>query len=234
MREKYLWMAIAVLTALTLGQACYIYEETAAANESSDPSPLKPEPGKAAYSQKAADAQWDEFRKWRGRIQGKLDSGAPLLEPDFDAYFDDRYFAGSPEPFAEMERVRRRMAGLVGGREMPLFESYWDKWFEQRMRMGRFATETVRAGTEIVITIKVPGLEAGTADVNITADRIKVSFTARSSPGKTRPDPVVMRESSRRYIKMLPVPYDADAATGKTEVTGELVKIEFQAKKSGR
>lgn len=34
MREKYLWLAIIFLVLVTLGQACFIYEQSAVARES--------------------------------------------------------------------------------------------------------------------------------------------------------------------------------------------------------
>lgn len=230
MREKYLWIVITVLTVLSLGQACYIYEETAAAGESSGPSPLRQGIERTAYSEKASDAQWEEFQKWRGSIQGRLDSGTPLLEPDFDAFFNDNYFTGRREPFAEMERIRGRMGGLVGEAGKPLFDGYWDKWFEQRMQMGQFKTEIIRAGTEMTLTILVPGLRSETTDVDITPDRIRVSFSVSASSGKSNGDGAVVREAARKYIKILPVPEDADAASGQAEITGDRIRIGFKQK----
>lgn len=231
MREKYLWVAIAVLTVLTLGQACYIYEETASAKESPAPSPLKPELKKRGYSEKASDAQWEEYQRWRDRVQRSLDSGSPLLEPDFDAFFNDAYFSRGPEPFAEMEFIHRQMSDQAGGSGKPLFDSYWDKWFEQRMKMGRFATDISRAGDAVTISIQVPGLAAGTADVNITGGRIKISFYAKAAYREKSGDLVVIKQTSQSYVKILPVPADAEPGTGKAVIEGERIKIEFRKKR---
>ena len=231
MREKYLWMAIAVLTVLTLGQACYIYEETASAKENPGASPLKPELKKQGYSEKATDAQWEEYQRWRDRVQRSLDSGNPLLEPDFDAFFNDTYFSRGLEPFAEMERIHRQMSDQVSVSEKPLFDSYWDKWFEQRMQMGQFATDTSRAGNAVTISILVPGLDAGTADVNITKERIKISFTVNAAFRQQGGGLMVVKEAPRSYVKILPVPADAEPGTGKAVIEGERIKIEFRKKR---
>ena len=231
MREKYLWLVIAVLTALSLGQACYICERPAAAGEVTDPPRQRAELLKMGYSEKASDAQWEEFQRWRDRLQGRLDSGTPLLEPDFDAFFNDKYFSMRQEPFSEMEGIRKQLSDNVGQTEKPLFDSYWEKWFEQRMKMGQFRTELVRAGSEITLTIQVPGLAAGTAGADISGGRIKVSFSAKALSEQKGRGSAIVSESSQDYVKILPVPEDADAATGKVEISANRVTISFKQKK---
>lgn len=229
MREKYLWLAISVLTALTLGQACYIYEEKAVAKEfMNDQPPGQPELHRQGHSDKAFDAQQEEFAKWRVKVREQINQGFPLLERDFDVFFGDRFFAGRVNPFAEMERLRKQLSGEFRDSDKTLFDGYWDKWFEQRMRLGQFKTEVSRTDREVTLAIRLPGLAAGTADVNMKEGMIKLSFQSRSFSEHKSAGSLIKRESSESYVKILPVPEDAVPGTGKVQIDGEVVKIKFE------
>lgn len=230
MREKYLWLAIIFLTLITVGQACFIYEQSAVANELSPP-PVRPEIHKAGHAKQAADSQWEELEKWRGKVRGQLSRGVPLRDPDFDLFFDDSFFMFRLRPFYDIERIRRQLSEEFPEPEKNLFDSYWDAWFARRLRMGQFKTETARTGNEVVLTIHVPGLAAKTADINITEERIKMSFSAKTSSEEKSAGGLVRKESSQSYVKILPLPVDAEPGTGKVEVTGDRVEIKFAIKK---
>jgi HSP20 family molecular chaperone IbpA len=230
MREKYLWLAIIVLTVLTLGQACYIYDQNAIAKDIYEELPGPPEIVQKGYSEKAYDAQWNELEKWRKRVREQINQGLPLAEPDFDDFFNDRFFAGRLNPFAEMERVRRQMSDEFRDMEKKLFDDYWDNWFEQRMMLGRFDIDVKTTEKAITLTLQVPGLSAKTADINITNDRIKIAFSARTSVEEKSAGGIVKRSALRSYLKILPVPEEAAPGTGKIETDGERVKIIFDRK----
>ncbi len=232
MREKYLWLAIAVLTVLTMGQACYIYEGKAVAKDIMERPPLQPDIHLEAHSEKASDSQWEEFEKWRRTVREQINQGFPLSDKDFDVFFGDRFFGGRPGPFAEMERVRKQLSGEFRDREKTLFDGYWDKWFEQRMLMGQFKTEIARTPGEVTVTVQVPGLEGRTADISITEERIRLSFEAKAVAERKTADALVKKTSSQNYIKILPLPEDAVPGTGKIEIKGETVSIRFARKKS--
>lgn len=233
MREKYLWLVIAVLLVLTLGQSCYIYEQRVSAGENSGPPPLQPDIHQRLYSEKSYDAQWEELEKWREKVHGQIGRGDPLLERDFDILFNDRFFSGKFSPFTEIERIRREMSGRFGRSERLLFDGYWDKWFEQRMLMGEFRTDIVRSGRDVTIGINIPGLAEDALDINITDERIKISFSARTGSAEDLPGGGVKSSSSRSYVKILPLPVDAVPGTGKVKVEGERVKIRFDLKNTG-
>lgn len=231
MREKYLWLAISVLTALTLGQACYIYEERAAATELYEQPPVQPEIHRRGHAEKAFDSQQGELEKWRRKVRERIDQGFPLLDRDFDVFFGDRFFTGRPDPFAEMERVRRQVSEQFRDAEKTLFDKYWENWFDQRLRMGQFRTEIARTAREVTLTVRLPGLAPGTADISITDERIRLSFSARTAAEEKRGGGLVKRETAQTYIKLLPVPGDAVAGTGRTEIDGEQVRIRFERKR---
>lgn len=232
MREKYLWLAIIFLLLLTMGQSCYIYEKSAVAKDISEPQPGRPEIYQKAYSEKAFDAQWEEFGKWRDRIRNELDRGNPLFEPDFDIFFNDAFFSRRPDPFAEMEQIHRQMSNVFQGSEKTTFEAYWDKWFSQRLVMGRFKTEIARSDSYVTLIIDIPGLAERTADIDITPDRIKISFSAAASSSESSAAGVIRRESAQTYIKILPVPADAVTGTGKVEIAAQQVRIKFERKRN--
>jgi HSP20 family molecular chaperone IbpA len=234
MREKYLWLAVMVLTVLTLGQACYIYECSLSAKEISGEVPVRPEIAQKAYAEKALEAQEEEFEKWRDRIKWQVYRGDPLGERDFDVFFNDRYFSGRGDPFGEMERIHRQLSDLFPGPEKTLFDDYWDRWFEQRMRMAQFTTQIIRTGEDVTLSVTVPGLAGGTAAVDITGDRIKIAFRAASSSEEKTSNGLIRSGQAQDYLKILPVPEEADAATGKVEIRGERVKITFALKKNRR
>lgn len=233
MREKYLWLVIAALLILLSGQSCYIYEQQVAAGEGGGPPPLQPDIRGRLYLEKSRDAQWEEFEKWRDRVRDQLGRGDPLLEKDFDVFFNDRFFSGKFSPFTEIERLRREMTGQLGGSERLLFDGYWDKWFEQRMRMGKFSTDISRSDRHVTIGVNVPGLAEDTLDINISDDRIKISFSARTGSEREIAGGVVKKESYQSYVKIMPLPVDAVAGTGKVKAEGERVTIRFDIKKTG-
>jgi len=156
-----------------------------------------------------------------------------LLDRDFDVYFNDRFFSGRYSPFTEMERIRREISDLFGTSEKLLFDGYWDKWFEQRMRLREFKTEVVRTDKDVTIAIIVPGLAGETADINITEDRIRASFSSRSSSEEKLVAGIVRKGSYKSYVKIMPVPDDAEAGTAKVKVEGDRIKITFDRKKAG-
>ncbi|HNW45090.1 MAG TPA: Hsp20/alpha crystallin family protein [Elusimicrobiales bacterium] len=231
MREKYLWLAIIVLVILTLGQACFIYGRRAAAQEMSGHPPIHPEIWQQAHSEQAAESQREELEKWRGKVRRQIDRGVPLLEPDFDDFFNDRFFARRLNPFGEMERIRRQISESMPGRAKDLFDGYWDGWFAQRMRMEEFKTTVVNDGSRITIAIDLPGPAARSAEVDISEGRIKISFSAKAASGANSGGAIIKKGSSQSYIKILPVPEEAESGTGVSDVTGGQLRITFERKK---
>lgn len=232
MREKYLWLAIAVLTALTLGQACYIYQEQAAAMDTSGPPGLQPEVQNRLNAEKAHDSQWEELERWRARVQQQIGRGDPLLERDFDIFFNDRFFSGRLTPFTEMERIRAETSGRFGLSERLLFDGYWDKWFEQRMLFREFRTEVGRTDKDVTISVTIPGLSENTVDIDITDERIRIAFSAKTASGEKLIAGILKKETYRSFLKILPLPVDAAPGTGKIKVEGETIRIRFDLRKA--
>lgn len=149
MNIKFLWAAIIFLSLLVLAQAGYIYKQRSGADTAS---------AKAALSQgedqeKDLDAQWEELEKWRTNVHKQMNSGSPLLDPDFDSFFNDKFFGRRYNPFTEMERIHRRMLDTLRESERTLFDDSWGRWYGRRMLMGQFATEITRTDKEVTVAI---------------------------------------------------------------------------------
>lgn len=230
MREKYLWLVIFVLTALTLGQACYIYQSQAIAAENPGRSPLRPDLERGQNAEKAYESQWKGFEKWRDAVKGQMGRGDPLQERDFDVFFNDQFFTGKLSPFVEMERIRREMAGEFGGSDQQLFDGYWDAWFQQRMRMAEFKTDISRTDKDVTITITIPGLLEDTLDINMTAERIKIAFGTRTFSNEKAVPGLIKKRSYTGYVKIMQVPAGIEPGSGKVSVDGEQVKIRYDLK----
>lgn len=213
MKEKLLWIAVILLLLLSLVQGYYIY--TARDGE------------QKAGGEQAPDAQWPELENWRKETQKQLLLGNPLPARDFDAFFDDRFFGRKYDPFAEMDRVHRQMLNWLRESEKFLFNESWDKWFAERMTMGRFKTEISRTEKNVILTIDVPGINSKELKVDINRGRIRISFSARASGEERKAGGVTRSESSQSYIKILPVPAGALADTAVTTRDGERVVITF-------
>lgn len=228
MREKFMWLVIGALLLITVHHACGNRRHTAAATDLPG-QPLRPD-REGAYAARAADSQWAELQKWRGRVSERVGRGEPLLPPDFDAVFGDAFFAGRRDPFADLETIRRQTADGLSGPGKGLFERNWAAWFGQRMRMGEFAATVRTSADAVTLEVKVPGLVPGTAAADVTPERIRLTFTVRTSAALSGSGGMLRKESSRSYTKVLPVPDGADPAGARTEASPDAIKLRFARK----
>lgn len=228
MNIKFLWAVIILLALLVLAQAGYIYNQRSGAKGTS----AAPELSRSTDSGKRPDSQWEELERWRAKVRKQIGSGTPMLDPDFDSFFDDHFFGRKYNPFTEMDRIHRQMLDTLRESERTLFDDSWGRWYGRRMLMEEFKTNVVRTDKEVKVIISLPGLTSKTADINITDDRIKISFSAKTSTEEKSAGGVIKKESSQNYVKILPVPEDAVPGTGKAEIEGEQVKIKFDRKRS--
>jgi HSP20 family molecular chaperone IbpA len=228
MKEKFLWMAVMLLAAVCAGEAWYIHAGRA-----------KPAPAMAAGAQAAArreqvekafDNRLGELEAWRDSVHRRLMQGTAPVPEDFDRFFDDQFFGRRFSPFTEMERIHRQMTEAFKDSEKAMFDDSWDKWFAERMDMAQFETSVERSDKEVVVTVKVPGLDKARSDISVNNDRIKLSFTSRKKNEAKGAAGVVKSEAVRSYIKILPVPADAIAGSGKVVVEGDKVRITFARK----
>lgn len=232
MKEKLLWIAVIALAALSAGEAWYIR----AGRGKTLPVPEARARAAARRDDeaKAFGSRLSGLEAWRDSVHKRLMQGTAPAPEDFDRFFDDEFFGRRFSPFAEMERIHRQMTEAFKDSERAVFDDSWDKWFTERMDMDQFETSVERSDKEVVVTVKVPGIDKAKADISVNNDRIKLSFTSRKENEEKGADGVVKSEAVRSYVKILPVPVDAVGASGKTSVDGDKVRIVFARKTAAK
>ncbi|HNW44570.1 MAG TPA: hypothetical protein PKI19_08695 [Elusimicrobiales bacterium] len=213
MKDKVLYAALGALIVVCLGQAYFLH-----AQNTSTPTVTGDK-----WEERAERMQQDALQ----RIQ----KGEALPPSLFDGFFNDEFFGRRFNPFTEMERMHRQMAALFQESERSAFNNSWDKWFSDRLGMEDFKTDITRTEKEVILAIVIPGIDNKTADININADRIRISFTARNIQDKNEAGRSMHSESSQSYVKVLPVPEDAVAASARTEIEKNRVVVAFDRKK---
>lgn len=224
MKEKLLWAALAALALLSAGQAYYIFTRHPGAQAAA---PEKREvKGAGAY-----EDPWRELEEWRRSVEQRLRRGDPLAAGDFDGFFDDGFFGRQFSAFEQLERIHRQMLGSFAEPQRGAFGESWDKWFSERMGMGDFRTSVSAGKNEVVLSVDVPGLDRKNADISVNRDRVRLAFSAKESSEEKAGSGVRRSESSRSYVKILPVPPEADGDTAKVSVEADRVRIVFARKK---
>lgn len=215
MSTKVLYCVIALLLIACLGQAYYIHSK------------------KTYSSVVSARTDWpSRTDKLQQDVRQKLQKREALPPELFDAFFNDEFFGRRFNPFAEMERMHRQMAEMLGEPEKLQFDNSWGRWFSERIGMDEFKTSISRTDKNVILTMTIPGIDNKTADININTDRIKISFATKNVQDKKEGGGAIHSESSQSYMKIIPIPEDAVAATAKTEIKNSKVTITFD-KKSG-
>lgn len=217
MSTKALYGVITVLLIACLGQAYYIH--------------LKKPSGPAASSRTDWPSRADKLQQ---DVRQKLQKGETLPPALFDDFFNDEFFGRRFNPFTEMERMHRQMAEMFRESEKLRFDNSWDRWFSERIGMDEFTTSISRTDKNVILTMTIPEINNKTADVNINEDRIRISFTAKNFQDKKADGGSMHRESSRSYVKIIPIPNDAIAGTARTAIDMDLVTVTFDRKINGR
>ena len=212
MKEAVLYTLLGALTVACLGQGYYIYTH----RKSSAPAPHGAWPART--------------EKLNQNVQRSISRGEALPPAVFDDFFNDEFFGRRLDPFAEMERIHRQMADMFRSSERAMLDSSWNSWFNERMGMDEFRAKVSRTDKNVVLSFDIPGIDGNTADININDDRIRISFTARDVQDKNDGKGAVRRESTRSYMKILPVPEDAVPSSAKTSIDKDRVTITFDKK----
>jgi HSP20 family molecular chaperone IbpA len=210
-REKWLWLIIALLAATSAAQGYQLYQD------------------KAARAAASAPDLWSREDEWFERTRKNLLKGGPIPFKDFDELFDDRFFGRRFDPFAEMRELEKRFHSRLGGPEQSLFGRSWDDWFADRMDFSGIETKTKETDKEVVVELTIPGLDKDSLNIDVNESRIRVAYEARNIQNKTdeRGRQTLRSESVRRFEKVLPVPQNADGRSSRIERDGDTVKIVF-------
>ena len=217
MKEKHLWTMIAALIGLVFGQAFYISRLNADAMTQYTLS----QPGIAGVPAVDQELQLQEFQRWSEKIKSLVNQGSGVPEKDFDAYFNDNFFATRSDPFAEIERTRQKIMGQLAETKKAAFDYYWSKWYKQRLAPGEMKTSVTETPGEITLVVLIPGVGRNIVDINILRGRIKISYTLNNSSQGG------MNAAFPGNVKLLPIPPGANPVLGIVQRDGEEIRIVF-------
>lgn len=124
---------------------------------------------------------------------------------------DDRYLTGRPDPFAEML-------------EFP-------DWFGDRMDLAGIQEKTRETDKEVVVEMKINGLDKDSLKIEVDDSRIRAAYDAQKREEKKDASgrEIFRRESVQHFEKIIPVPADADPRKSRIVKEGDVVKDRLRA-----
>ncbi len=209
------WVIAACLGIACLAEAGYIVAHRAAASA--------PPGGAAALP--AGD-----FDRWDRHLHEEIARTGKLVDKDFDKLFGDDFFRRRFDPFAEINRARRRLEEGLAGPKRALFNSSFRDWFSKRMDLAGITTKIAEQGKDLTVTFGIPGLKEDSVKLDVNANRIRFRYEASKDVKKGGSDV----ETTESVEKILPLPDGADpngfqVRKGKDEVTLVFHKMEHAA-----
>lgn len=212
-KQRWLWVVIALLAAVCAGQGYHIHAQK---DEEKRPEEKLPE-----------EREMSPLERWHEQVRKELFRGGPFPFTRFDHLFNDDFFNRRFDPFAEIEGFHRRFSPLFQDREKSLFDRSWFRYFDDRMNVQDIRTNVERKGDEIIVTMRIPGLEGESFNLDINKDRIRISYNARTIEEKkdAKGNTYHRSESVQQYQKIMPIPDGADPDSSRVEQDGESIKI---------
>ncbi len=216
MNSKILWIVIAILSLACAGEGYYIHAE------------ISPQPAPAAPQN-----PWSALAQWQSQAIKNLSAGNPIPPQSFDNLFNDGFFQGQMDPFAEIRDFEKRMAPFFNAQQQPLFQRSWRSWFNDRMGLADIEPSIKTTRKNVTVSIKVPGLKKGSLNVSVSGSRIKLSYSAKTARIRKSAQGEFQSESIRQFEKIIPVPADADPNANRIVRHGDTVKIIFSRRAGG-
>lgn len=154
----------------------------------------------------AAPDPWAEQEQWVEQARKSLLQGSPILFKDFDQRFS--------EP---------------GGQEKTLFGRSWNDWFGDRMDLAAIREKTRETGKEVIVELKLAGLDKDSLNINVNDSRIRVAYDAKKVDDKKDGSgrDIFKSESIQHFEKIMPIPANADPQKSRIEREGDVIKIIF-------
>lgn len=215
MTSKMLWCVVGLLGATCAGQAYHIYSSREA---------------RAGRWKAPAEDFWKEQHDWIARAREQLLKGGSIPPGRFDELFDDAFFGRRFDPFAEIENFNKRIAPFLREDERALFGRSWNEWFTDRLGVADVETGIEKTDKEVVLSIRIPGLKGESLKIDVNDDRIRIAYDAesieRAQDGAGRTAFQAMR--ARHFVKILPIPEDADPKTSRVVREGGALKVVFR------
>lgn len=147
----------------------------------------------------------------------------------FDQFFSDNYFNRNPDPFRQMDSIRGMMGEMIKNYDLDFFERSFNDWYNARFGTGDMNIATENKDDKTILTIQIPGLNAGNVDVNVSDKRIKISgsFNRYTETTNKKTGVVSKSQEYKSFLKILPVPAKVNAALAQTKVEKETITITF-------
>jgi Molecular chaperone (small heat shock protein) len=215
MNTKVLYVITGLLALAAVGEGIYIAD--------------------VKHKNNQAGQVYSSVPSWVSEKQNRLVSEAKqnqnnLDDKFFDNVFDDNFFASGSDPFNELYKMRDETGKILNSAAKETFNSSWNNWFDGRFNMKDFKTDIKTEGNNVVLTISVPGLDGANASVDINKDRIKASFSAAKTENKKDKHSYSDSIIKENYVKIMPVPYGADASSVSSKVEGDKIIVTFKKK----
>lgn len=213
------WGIAALLGIACLAEAGYIVVHRAAA--SGPP---------AVTATRAGGAGGEDLDRWDHRLHEEIARTGKLVDKDFDELFGDDFFRRRFDPFAEIDRARRRLEEGLGGSERSLFSSSFKDWFSKRLDLAGITTKIAEQGKDVTVTFGIPGLKENSVKLDVNANRIRFHYESSKDVKKGGSDV----ETTESVEKILPLPDGADpngfqVRKGKDEITLVFHRLEHAA-----
>lgn len=220
MKNKILWCVVGVLGATCVGQGYYIH---------------------AQHKNNGRSAVEDfskEQDQWISQTRKSMFGRDSVPFERFDDLFNDDFFGRRFDPFAEIENFRKGFGPPLPNEERSLLDRSWRDWFEDRMVVADIHPEIKTTDEQVILSLKIPGLEGESLNINVNDDRIRIAYDVRTVQDKKdgQGASYFRSQSIRHFEKILPIPDGADPKRNRIVhedgVKGNVVKIIFE--KSGR
>ena len=216
MKHAILWCAVGLLGATCVGQGYYIYTQQ---KKSERP---------------AVEDFWKGQDKWISEARKNMFGGSPVPFRKFDDLFDDAFFGRRFDPFAEMENFHNRFNPLFPSEDRSLLGRSWRDWFQDRMDVTGIRPETKTTDDQVILSLKIPGLEGESLNIDVNEDRIRIAYDAKTMQDKRneKDGSYFKSQSVRRFEKIMPIPDGADPNRNKIVHEGNAVKIIFEKRRN--
>ena len=213
MDRKWLIALLVPLIVLCAAQSVYIYQQRQAQKRMLDP--------------------WAGLDQWMSQANRDLLSGDPVPFRDFDRLFNDRFFGKGFDPFRAIEGFPERFDTLLSPGNRPLFHQSWQDWFQSRMNVTGIDEQIQSTKNQVIVSLRIPGLQKESLNINVDKGRIRVSYSAKSGEEKKDKQGHLIQksESIQEFEKVIPVPADADPTTAVMAKEGDNVKITFKKRR---
>jgi HSP20 family molecular chaperone IbpA len=181
----------------------------------------------------AIEEYWSAQDRWLDETRKALLEGTTVPFQRFDDLFNDDFYGRRFDPFQEMEQLQRRMHAMLGESQQRLFNRSWNDWFDSRIGLTDIHTETKTTKDEVILSFRIPGLNADSLSININDNRIRVSYDAKNIQDKKdeKGKAYFKSESVQHFEKVMPIPADADPVKNRIVHEGDVVKVIFEKRR---